>query len=185
MVTVPTPDQREIITRRPFLDEAVGEMVARQSREGPLIDLSLQPYDTEPRVELGITPTEARELAEQLRDVADVAQRAGWTPAVLANVRERYLPGASDEEIMARLDQLTEEVGSSVLGYQTGTLDWRAGRVLTAKAGADVAERASGALENAVSTLTDVEALISRLTEMRDTFADLAQFYRHESERPR
>ena len=53
----------------------------------------------------------------QLTEIADTAQRAGWTPAVLADARERYLPGLSDEQIIAWLDALIDRLGGLVLGY--------------------------------------------------------------------
>ncbi|TDE13509.1 hypothetical protein [Jiangella asiatica] len=181
MVTVPNSEHRDVIVRAPFLGDEVGHMVARHDAEGPTIDVRLAPQDTEQHVEFSISPAEARELAEQLVRIADAAQRAGWTPDVLAQVRERFLPGHTDQQIIERLDRLAERLGGFVLGHH-GRVSWRAGRILTAELGAEAVGRAALALEAAVEQLSAVGAAVGPLTELRAALTQLDVFYRAESE---
>jgi hypothetical protein len=92
-------------------------------------------------------------LADQLRDLADTVQQAGWTPEVIAHVRERYLPGASDDEITARLDRLAADLGRSPLGLRPGTLSLAAERSLTAMLASEAVEQAVTALDAAIDAL--------------------------------
>lgn len=183
MVTVSTPAERDVISRVPFLNDRLGELVAWHDREGPMIDVRLAPEDSGTSVTATLSPSETRELADQLRQIADVAQHAGWTPAVLADVREHYLPGAGDEEIMARLDQLTHRLDSSPLGIRQGTVHPAAGRMLTADVGSELVEQASAALDDTIDRLTEFRHAIDRPTTLRDSLADLQRFYRTESEK--
>src|ERR1700754_2809952 len=111
VVTYQQPDRREVIARSAFLSDDVGEMVAWHDSEGPTIDVHLAPADSGQLVHFAMTPSEARLVAGQLTQIAATAQRAGWTPEVLADVRERFLPGRSDEQIIERLDALTTRLG--------------------------------------------------------------------------
>lgn len=185
MVTVPEPDRRDVIVRGPFLNDSLGEIVAWHDKEGPIIDFHLAPLDTEDAVEFGLTPTEARALASQLREIADAAQRAGWTSAVLADVRQNYLPGATDDEIIAKLDALADRNGGFVLGFKRGTVNPNAGRMLTAEVGAQAVQRASTALDDAVDRLGEFRAAVDQLTQLRAALDELQRFYQSESERKR
>lgn len=185
MVTVPDPDHRNVIAQVPFLNDDLGELVAWHDKEGPVVDVRLAPDDAGDKVELRLSPCEARELADQLRDIADVAQRAGWTPAVLADVRQHYLPGASDEQIVARLDELAGRLGESVLGFRPGTISSDAGRMLVAGVGTEVVERAATALDVTIGRLGELRNAVDRLAELRADFDELRRFYRTEGEQQR
>jgi hypothetical protein len=58
MVTVPTPESREIIARRPFLNSDLGELMAWHDDEGPIIYARLAPEDSGQEVVFCLTPTE-------------------------------------------------------------------------------------------------------------------------------
>ncbi|TDD64546.1 hypothetical protein E1262_27845 [Jiangella aurantiaca] len=59
---------------------------------------------------LSLLPSEARDLAAQLVEIADVAQRAGWTPEMLAQAGERYLPGMSTHRLLAAIETADDGV---------------------------------------------------------------------------
>ncbi|MBB5791612.1 hypothetical protein [Jiangella mangrovi] len=182
MVTVPTADRRAVIARSAFLSDDVGQMVARHDTEGPTIEVDLAPADSDgQRAHVALTPSEARLIAAQLTDLAATAQRAGWTPEVLADARERYLPGQSDEQIIARLDALTARLGGLVLGYR-GKLDWRAGRILTAEVGAELLDRAAAAVDAAEQHLAAHQQAVEQLGAVKAELEALQRFYRTESE---
>lgn len=183
MTAVPKPGH--VIVRKPFLNDDLGEVIARHDDEGPTIDVVLAPQDSGASVSFGLTPCETRLLARQLQEVADTAQRAGWTPAVLADVRESYLPRASDEQIVARLDDLAERLGASPLGLRPGTLSPEAGRMLVAGAGRDVLQQAIAALDTAIARLAEFSQTTGQLTDLRAAFDELRRFYEAESENPR
>jgi hypothetical protein len=183
MVTQSHTSSRDIIAKAPFVSGDIGELIAWHDQEGPTIDVRLAPYSEGESVTFGLSPAEARGLADQLREIADVAQRAGWTPAVLADVRERYLPGATDEEIMVRLDQLTEHLGGSPLGFRPGTLHPDAGRMLRAAVGSQTVGQIVESLDQAIEHLTDVRHVIDKLASLSQSLADLQRFYQTESEK--
>jgi hypothetical protein len=181
VVTVPTADRRAVIARSAFLSDDVGQMVARHDAEGPTIDVDLAPADSGQRVHLALTPTEARLIAGQLTDLAATAQRAGWTPEILADVRERYLPGRTDQQIIERLDALTDRLGGLVLGYK-GRIDWKAGRILTAEIGTELLNRAATALDAAEQHLAAHQQAVEHLGAVKAELEALQRFYRTESE---
>lgn len=183
MPTVAVPD--DLIIRFPFLNDDLGELIARHDDEGPIIDVFLAPEDGGGSVTFALTPAEARVLAGQLTDIADAAQRAGWTPAVLADVREHYLPGASDEQIIQRLDQLTQRLGSSPLGIRPGTVSREAGRMLAAEAGGEVVDQVADVLDEAIVRLGEFRGAVDQLAGLRAAFAELRRFYQAESQERR
>lgn len=165
MVKLPRPDEREVIARAPFLDESIGEMVAKlDDHEGPVIDVRIAPDDTGQEVTFVLAPLEARTLAAELDEIAITAQRAGWTPAVIAHTRDTYLPDATDAEIMTRLDRLVERLDGTVLGHAPGTLHRDAGAMLVADAHLNVVERTAESLE---STIDQLALLTTTVTELR------------------
>ncbi|SEE94330.1 hypothetical protein [Jiangella alba] len=184
MVSTHHEERRDVIVRQPFVSDEVGEIVAWHDSEGPTIDIHLEPEDSGQRADVSLTPSEARDLARQLREIADTAQRAGWTPAVLADARERYLPGLSDEQIIARLDALTERLGGLVLGYR-GKIDWRAGRILVAETGHQLLDRAAGAVNVAEQHLAGYQQALDQLSTVKAELDHVRHFFTHESELPR
>lgn len=184
VATTPAADRRDVIVRSAFISDEVGEIVAWHDSEGPTIDIHLEPEDSGQRADVSLTPSEARDLARQLREVADTAQRAGWTPAVLADARERYLPGLSDEQIMQRLDALAARLGGLVLGYR-GKVDWRAGRMLVAETGHQLLDRAAGAVETAEQHLAGYQQAVDQLGTVKAELEHVRHFFTHESELPR
>jgi hypothetical protein len=90
-------------------------------------------------------------------------QQAGWTPEVIAHVRDRYLPDAGDDEITARLDQLAADLGRSPLGLRPGTLSLDAERRLTATLADEAVERAVTALDAAVNALSSSRQALASL----------------------
>lgn len=181
MVTVPTADRRAVIVRSAFLSDDVGEMVAWHDSEGPTIDVHLAPNDSDQRVDFAMTPSEARLVARQLTEIAATAQRAGWTPEVLADVRERFLPGRSDQQIIDRLDALTTRLGGLVLGYR-GRVDWKAGRMLIAEAGAELLERAAAAVDTAGQHLAAYQQAVEQLSTAKAELDHVRRYYATESE---
>ncbi|WP_119663101.1 hypothetical protein [Jiangella rhizosphaerae] len=181
MATTPAADRRDVIARSAFLSDDVGEMIAWHDTEGPSIDIHLEPADSGQRVDVSVTPSEARALARQLTELADTAQRAGWTPELLAEARERYLPGMSDEQIIARLDALTDRLGGLVLGYR-GRIDWRAGRILVAETGHELLGRAATAVDAAEQHLAGYQQAVEQLTTVKAELDHVRRFFEHESE---
>lgn len=181
MSTLPTPNESNIIKRVPFLNDDLGEIIAWHDHEGPSIDFKLAPRESEQRFECGFTPSEIHQLADQLHDIANLAQRAGWTPEVLAQARERYLPGMTDEQIMERLDRLTARLGGRVLGHGA-LIDWQAARMLTAELGVEALDQAEAAVDAALQQLHDVEQLTTSLRALKESFAAQRRFYQSESE---
>ena len=181
MATTPAADRRDVIARSAFLSDDVGEMVAWHDSEGPAIDIHLEPVDAGQRVDVSLTPSEARIVARQLTELADTAQRAGWTPALLADARERYLPGLSDEQIMQRLDALTTRLGGFVLGFR-GKVDWRAGRILVAETGNELPDRAATAVDTAEQHLSGYQQAVDQLTAVKAELDHVRRFFAHESE---
>ncbi len=181
MATTPSEKKRDVIARGPFLSDDVGEMIAWHDTEGPAIDIHLEPTDAGQRIDVSLTPPEARILARQLADIADTAQRAGWTPAILADARERYLPGMSDEQIIERLDALTARLGGFVLGFR-GKLDWRAGRALVAETGNELLDRAAAAVDTAEQHLSGYQQALEQLTTVKAELDHVRRFFAHESE---
>ncbi|WP_046766651.1 hypothetical protein [Jiangella alkaliphila] len=156
-------------------------MVAWHDTEGPAIDIHLEPRDAGQRIDVSISPSEARILARQLTEIADTAQRAGWTPALLADARERYLPGLSDEQIIARLDALSERLGGFVLGFR-GRVDWRAGRMLVAETGNELLDRAAAAVDTAEQHLAGYRQAVDQLGTVKAELDQVRTFFAHESE---
>lgn len=177
MVTVPTPEKREEITRVPFVHPEVGEMVAYLDTEGPIINVQVKPEESDMFCEFTLTPLEARELAESLRAIADEAQRAGWSRKMLADVRKHYLPDATDDEIRDRLDALTERLGERIHGFR-GQLSSQAGRQLLAEDAAAAAGQASGALGEVVDQMARLGEVSVRLAEAQQAFTDLERLHR-------
>ncbi|WP_157987736.1 hypothetical protein [Jiangella endophytica] len=92
----------------PFVDEMVGELVAHHWHGTPQIDLEVKPPESQQYAKVGFNLREARQAAAELLQLVDIAQQAMWTPVLLADVREHYLPGATDAEIIERLTRLAE-----------------------------------------------------------------------------
>ena len=92
MVKLLEPDTREIITRAPFVEEGVGEMVAHILHGDAHIDVEIKPFETEMYASFDLLPKKARRLAADLVHIADVAQQAMWTPKLLANVGRGTCP---------------------------------------------------------------------------------------------
>ncbi|TDD70675.1 hypothetical protein E1262_08440 [Jiangella aurantiaca] len=104
----------------------------------------------------------ARQAAAELLQLVNVAQQAMWTPELLADVRERYLPGATDAEIIERLTRLAER--DSGLELRTsGRLFPQDGQALTAAAHREKVERVAVALSNARVSITDLESVVGDL----------------------
>lgn len=185
MSTVSNSNDREVIAEDVFVNDDLGQMVAIHDHDGPTIRVLIAPEDTGESVAFGLSPCEARKLSDQLRAIADTAQRAGWTPAVLADVREHYLPGATDEQIITRLDELTQILGSSPLGVRRGTVHPDAGRMLAADAGVDVVRNVLAAVDQAADGLADAARASSRLTGARTSLDGLLRFYDTERRRAR
>ncbi|WP_157987757.1 hypothetical protein [Jiangella endophytica] len=181
MATTPAADRRDVIVRSAFLSDDVGEIVAWHDTEGPAIDIHLEPTDAGQRVDVSLTPAEARVVARQLTEIADTAQRAGWTPALLADVRERYLPGLSDAQIIERLETLTDRLGGFVLGFR-GKVDWRAGRILVAETGNDLLDRATAAVDTAERHMSSYQQAVDQLTAVKAELDHVRRFFAHESE---
>jgi hypothetical protein len=181
MGNLPTPDESNIIARMPFVTEELGEIIAWHDREGPSIDLKLAPEGTKDRFECGFTPSEIHRLADKLHEVATIAQRAGWTPEVLAQAREKYLPGMTDAQIIERLDRLEARLGSMMLGHGA-RLDWQAGRMLTAELGMEALDQADAAVTAALDQFRGVETVAESLRAVQTSFAQLRRFYESESE---
>jgi class 3 adenylate cyclase len=98
---------------------------------------------------------------------------------VLAQARDRYLPGMSDEQIIERLDRLATRLGGRVLGHG-GRLDYQAGRILVAEIGLEAHERASAAIDAALQQFDGVQAVAEPLREAQRTFNTLRAFYEAE-----
>ncbi|WP_053208197.1 hypothetical protein [Jiangella muralis] len=182
MATLPTPDETNIITRAPFLAREIGEIIAWHDHEGPSIDFRLAPEDTDQHAEISFTPSEVHKLADQLHEIATVAQHAGWTPEILAQARARYLPGMSDVQIIERLDRLADRIGGLVFGVG-GRLHGEAGRMLTAEVGLEALDRVAAAVDVASQQLDGVHQLTPALTELREAIAGMRRFYQAETER--
>lgn len=155
MDTVSSPGDGAVIAWMPFVEERRGEVVARHRHDGPSVDIRLVHSAGGEQYEFGLTPLEARALADELGQIADSAQRAACTPELVADVREHYLPRATDEEIVARLGRLVERLGVVPL-LRPGVLRPDAGMMLTADAALDGIDRADRALTSAVAALTDL-----------------------------
>ncbi|WP_026874446.1 hypothetical protein [Jiangella gansuensis] len=162
MVKLPEPDAREIIARAPVVDEMVGEMVAHLDAGNPHIDVEIKPYETTMYARFDLIPKEARQLAAELVRMADVAQNAAWTPALLAQVRERYLPGATDAQIVERLNRLARRESGFEL-VSPGVLDPADGYQLTAEAHRELVERVAAALSAAGVTMRELDTAIGDL----------------------
>lgn len=178
MVKVPNDDDRHVIARIPLVAEE-GELVARIDEDGPEIDLVIDPPDTDMYARLKYTPHELRELADQAYEIADSAQRASWTPEFVADVRDRYLPGRSDEEVVARLDALSNQLRSRL--YLRGRLQWDAGFMLRAAAGADAVSRVVAALDDLAGELGRAKA--ERLSPVRALLDELHQSFQSDAAR--
>jgi hypothetical protein len=184
MVKLPPPEERTEIARVPFVDDMVGVMVARldDRADGPVIDVTVKPFETDMQAEFSLSPSDARGLADQLRAIADTAQRAGWTAGLVADVREKYLPGASDEQIMARLDRLTERFGGGVYGQVPDRLDWRAGRVLIAEDAATATADVVGVVDDVIGHLSSLADAAQRLSHTREVLAGAESRYQLQAE---
>lgn len=173
MVNRPEPDRREIITRTPFVDDMVGEMVAHLRDGMPHIDVEIKPLDTETEMHASfdMIPKEARRVAAELMRIADEVEQAAWTPQLLAHVRERYLPGKTDAELIGYLKRLADRDGGLELG-PGGQLYPQDGHTLTALAHRDLVDRVRAALSAHDVTLTELEAAV----------ADLGKVYQAETQ---
>ncbi|TDE13054.1 hypothetical protein [Jiangella asiatica] len=166
MVTLPEPDKREIITRAPFLTEGIGEMVAHLLHGDARIDVLIKPFETDMYASFDLVPKEARRLAAELVRIADVAQQAMWTPKLLAHVRERYLPGATDAEIVERLNRLAERDGGFEL-MKPGMLHPEDGYTLRSQAHGEVVDRVAGVVSEAGVTLGELESVVADLRKIQ------------------
>ncbi|SDU18205.1 hypothetical protein [Jiangella alkaliphila] len=168
MVKLPEPDTREIITRAPFVEEGVGEMVAHILHGDAHIDVEIKPFETEMYAQFDLLPKEARRLAADLVRIADVAQQAMWTPKLLANVRERYLPGATDAQIIEQLQRLADRDDGLEL-LEPGLLFPQDGYALTAEAHRELVDRIAAALSAAGVTLGELETVVGDLRKVHRT----------------
>lgn len=162
MVNVPERDKREIIARAPFVDEMVGEMVAHLLHGNAHIDVEIKPFETDMYAKVGLNLREVRLAAAELLRMADVAQQATWTPKLLANVRERYLPGATDAQIIERLQRLADRDDGLEL-LEPGLLFPQDGYALTAEAHRELVDRIAAALSAAGVTLSELETVVGDL----------------------
>src|SRR5690625_2973874 len=153
MVKVPEQDYSDVITRAPLVHRDVGEIVAHHGDEGPMIDMVIKPDDLARRGKVSMGAAEARQLATELNRIADLTQQSGWTPRILAEVRQRYLPGMTDAEIMRRLDRLYEQWGGFVFGLG-GSLSFRAGQVLAAESQAEPLDGALAVIDRHAESLS-------------------------------
>jgi hypothetical protein len=163
MVKVPDPDNREIITRVPFVDESTGEMVVHMLHGNAEIDVEIKPLDTDLYARVGINVKEARQLAATLLEVADVALSAMWTPELLADVRTLYLPGATDAEIIARLTDRVAQLGGGIELRSPGRLFRADGEALTAAAHREKVDRVAAAMSAAQVSLTEMLSVVADL----------------------
>lgn len=156
-------DDRDIIARIPLAADE-GELVAWKDEDGPVIDLVISPTDEDPSARLTYTPCELREFADQAYEIADTAQRASWTPEFVADVRDRYLPGLSEEEVIARLDALANRTERRL--YLSGRVHPEAGYRLRAGAGAEAVGRVIAVLEELTGELGRAKA--ARVSPVRE-----------------
>ncbi|SDU82615.1 hypothetical protein [Jiangella alkaliphila] len=170
MVNVPERDKREIIARAPFVDEMVGEMVAHLLHGNAHIDVEIKPFETDMYAKVGLNLKEVRRTALELLRMAEVAQQATWTPRLLANVRERYLPGATDAQIIEQLRRLAERDDGLEL-LESGLLFPQDGYALTAEAHRELVDRIAAALSAAGVTLGELE---SSVDDLRKVYASRA-----------
>lgn len=175
MVTVPKPKKREIITRAPFVDHDLGELVAYHDEEGPTIDVTIRPEDTTQYIQFGLTPADTHRLADELHEIADVAQRAGWTPTILSEARV-FLPGMTDEQIIERLDRLYRRWGGFVFGLR-GKLSHRAGRALAVEVHIETLQGSVALIEQHAEPLSGIPELADRLTELRSSLDEVKALY--------
>ncbi|PZF81582.1 hypothetical protein [Jiangella anatolica] len=143
--------------------------------------MTIRPEGTEQFAQFGLVPIEAHQLADELHRIADLAQRAGWTPAVLTDARA-YLPGMTDEQIIERLDRLYRRWDGFVLGRR-GMLDRRAGRALAAELHMETLERSAALVEQHAKTLSGIPEMADRLSELRSSLQDVRQLFAAELER--
>jgi hypothetical protein len=169
MANLPDPDKREIITRAPFVDEQVGEMVAHLLHGNAEIDVEIKPVESDTYARIGINVKEARKLAADLVRIADVAEAAMWTPELLADVRTLYLPGATDAEIIARLTVLVEQHGGGIELRSPGRLFHADGEALTAAAHREKVDRVAAAMSAAQVSLTE---MLSVVADLRTIYPD-------------
>ena len=173
MVNLPEPDKREIITRVPFVDESTGEMVVHMLHGHAEIDVEIKPFETDMYARVGINVKEARQFAATLLEVADVALSAMWTPELLAEVRTRYLPGATDAEIIARLNERVDQLGGGIELPSSGHLFRADGEALTAAAHREKLDRVTAAMTDARVSLTEMESVVGELRTIYPDRADL------------
>ncbi|WP_132107641.1 hypothetical protein [Jiangella aurantiaca] len=139
-------------------------MVAHLLRGNAEIDVTITPEDSDgQRAGFFMNVKEARQLARALLEIADVAQAAMWTPRLLDEVRNRWLPGATDAEISARLNDLCEQRGGGIELLSPGLLYGQDGEALAAAAHREKVDRAEAAMDAARLSLTDMESVISDL----------------------
>ncbi|WP_026876765.1 hypothetical protein [Jiangella gansuensis] len=172
MVTVPEPDKRQIIARAPFFDESVGEMVAHLLHGNAEIDVVVKPFESEQIAGFAVNVKEARRFARVLLEFADVAQAAMWTPKLLAEVRNRWLPGATDAEIIQRLNDLCERRGGGIELLSSGRLFAQDGEALVAAVHREKVDRVAVALSDARVSLTDLDSVVA---DLRTIYSDTSQ----------
>ncbi len=165
----PEPDRRVIITRAPFVDESVGEMVAHLLHGNPATDVVVKPLDSGQEAEFAMNVKEARQTAKELVAIADTAQAAMWTPRLLTSVRTRWLPGATDAEIIARLNDRCEQQGGGIELRDSGTLFPIDGEALMAAAHRGKVDRVAEAMSAAQVSL---EELLSVVADLRTIYPD-------------
>lgn len=169
MPKVPEPDKRAIITRAPFVDESVGEMVAHLLRGNAEIDVVVAPLDSGQEARFAMNVKEARQTAKELVAIADTAQAAMWTPKLLAYVRERLLPGATDAEIIARLNDLCDQQGGGIELHEDERLFPIDGEALIAAAHRDKVDRVAEAMAAAQVSIKD---FLSVVADLRTIYPD-------------
>lgn len=166
MPKVPEHDKRQIITRAPFVDESVGEMVAHLLHGNAEIDVVVKPLDSGQEAMFAMNVKEARQTAAALLVIADTAQAAMWTPGLLAEVRERYLPGATDAQIIEQLEALADRLGGGIELRSTGHLFSQDGQALAAAVHGAKVERVASALADAGVAFSELDSVVGDLRKV-------------------
>lgn len=109
----------------------IGRMRVALDQETPAVVVHLAPEPTDQEMEITLSPSEARLWAQQLGEMATLAQRAGWTDEVVEYVRGSHMPGYAPGRVIEALDAVTALLGASPLD-RGGEISAAASRVLDA-----------------------------------------------------
>jgi hypothetical protein len=166
-----------VITRRLLLADHLGAMVAYLDVEGPSIEFVITPDDEGTRMTFEVSPSEARQMAAEIGGRSPPQHS---TPDVLAEVRENYLSGMTDEQIIERLDRLSLRLGGLVLGHRR-KIDWRAGRILRAERAIRVPQEGERGRRQRGPAVHRAEPRPGWLADLRQSIKDQVAFYERET----